>query len=105
MDLLDRQLDKLATGSHPFMMLGDFNIDLHELDTSVSMDFLQLCMSYGLFATINICIRVTPSSSKLIDNIFSNLFYSTPRLLLLMHQIILGFQQDLMFVLPKSQHQ
>ena len=27
MDLLDKQLEKLATSSHPFMMLGDFNID------------------------------------------------------------------------------
>ena len=65
MDLPDKQLEKLATGLQPFMMLGDFNIDLHELDTSVSMDFSQLCMSYGLFPTINICTRVTTSSSKI----------------------------------------
>ena len=77
MDLLDKQLEKLATSSHPFMMLGDFNIDLNQLHASVSMDFLQLFMSYGLFPTINICIRVTTSSSKLIDNIFSIFFFSS----------------------------
>ena len=60
MDLLDKQLEKLATSLYPFMMLGDFNIDLNELDMSVSMDFLQLCMPYGLFPTINICTRVPP---------------------------------------------
>jgi len=70
MDFLDKQLEKLANGSYPFMMLGDFNIELHELDTSVSMKSLQLCMSYGLFPTINIYTRATTSSSKLIDNIF-----------------------------------
>ena len=91
MDLLDKQLEKLPTGSHPFMMLWDFNIDLQELDTSVSMDFLQLCMSYGLFPTINICTRVTTSSSKLIDNIFSNLDFSAQRVIQV-YQIILGFQ-------------
>ena len=63
-------------------MLGDFNFDLHELDTNVSMDFLQLCMSYGLLPTINICTRVTSSSSKLIDNIFSNLVFSVPRVII-----------------------
>ena len=104
MDLLDKQLEKLATGSHLFMMLGDFNIHLHELDTSVSMDFLQLCMSHGSFPTINICTRVT--SSKLIDKFgfFPNLVFQFQELLLLMYQIILGFQQDLISVFPRSQH-
>jgi hypothetical protein len=60
------------------MMLGDFNIDLQDR----FYGFLQLCMSYGLFPTFNICTRVTISSSKLIDNIFSNLDFSAPRVII-----------------------
>ena len=40
MEIMDLQLEKQATSSHPSMMLGDLNIDLHELDTRVVMDFL-----------------------------------------------------------------
>ena len=81
MDLLDKQLEKLATGSHSFMMLRDFNINHHELDTSISMNFLQLFMSYGLFPTINMCTQATTSSPKLIDNVFSNLDFSAPKVI------------------------
>ena len=110
MDLLDKQLEKLATSSHPFMMLGDFNIDLSELDASVSIDFLQLCMSYGLFPTINICIQVTTSSSQLIDNIFSNLFFSAPRVIItdvsdhfgISTRFDLCIPQKLATIIPKS---
>ena len=39
MDFLYKQLEQLQTGSHPLMILWDFDIDLQELDMSVSMDF------------------------------------------------------------------
>ena len=70
MGLLEKQLEKLPTGSHPFFMLADFNIDLHDMNSNNHMDFLQLCMSYGLFPIINICTRVTALTSELLDNIF-----------------------------------
>jgi len=109
--LLDKQLEKLAAVSHKIIMLGDFNIDLHVLYAGVSMDFLKLCISYDLFPAINICRRVTTSSSSklffivAISNIFHIWFFQLQELLLLKYQIILGFQQDFIFVFPKSQHQ
>ena len=98
LDILEEQLDKLPTGSHPFFMLGDFNIDLNDMNSNTPMDFLQLCMSYSLFPTINICTRVTTLTAKLLDNILSNSNFQIQWLLLLMFLTILGFWQVLKIV-------
>ena len=72
MDLMDKQLEKLPIGSRPFIMLGDYNINLHDLGSNIPTEFWQLCLSYSLFPTINICTCVAASSSKLLkDNIFT----------------------------------
>ena len=76
MDILEEQLDKLPIGSHPFFMLRDFNIDLNDMNSNTPKDFLQLCMSYSLFPTINICTRVTTLTAKLLDNILFNYKFS-----------------------------
>ena len=72
LDILEEQLDKLPTDSHPFFMLGDFDIDRNDMNSNTPMDFLQLCMPYSLFPTINICTRVTTLAAKLLDKFFSN---------------------------------
>ena len=48
------------------------------MNSNTPMDFLQLCMSYSLFPTINICTRVTTLTAKLLDNILSNSKFSDP---------------------------
>ena len=98
MDIFEEQLDKPPIGSHPFFMLGDFHIDLNDMNSNIPMDFLQLCMSYCLFPTINICTCVTTLTAKLLDNILSNSNFQTQGLLLLMFLTILGFPQVLKFV-------
>ena len=70
MDLSEQQLEKLPARSHPFFLLRDFNIDLYDMNSNTPMDFLQICMSYGLFPIINICTCVTALTLKLLDNIF-----------------------------------
>ena len=58
-------------------VLGDFNIDLMKcpLDHNAS-NFVDINSSFGLFPLINSPTRVTPSSSTLIDNIFTNVLDS-----------------------------
>ena len=78
MDIFEEQLYKLPISWHPFFMLGDFHIDLNDMNSNIPMDFLQLCISYSLFPTINICTCVTTLTAKLLDNIFSNSKFSDP---------------------------
>ena len=68
--------------------MGDFNIDLshsieinssytshlnkNKIDNNNSDKFLNILSSYALSPCINIPTRVTPVSSTLIDNIFTN---------------------------------
>ena len=73
MDLLEKQLEKLPTGSHSFFLLGYFNIDLQDMNLNTPMDFLQLCMSYNLFPTINILYTCYS-----ISVIFTNLNFLDP---------------------------
>jgi hypothetical protein len=66
------QLAKVQISNNPCFVLGDFNINMLDMESLVTSQLLNLCMSYGLFTTINIPTRVSRTSAKLLDNIFSN---------------------------------
>jgi len=79
-ELLEEQLEKIPHRS-PIFIMGDFNIDL--LDNGSNTDrFLNLMISFGYIPAINISTRVTRTSSKCLDNIFSNYMSGGPSVLI-----------------------
>ena len=86
---LDKELDKISSENKHVYMMGDFNIDLSHSLQSISSNtyprrtenhvidnntnaFLNILSSYAFHPCINVPTRITPISSTLIDNIFTN---------------------------------
>ena len=86
---LDKELDKISSENKHIYMMGDFNIDLSHSLQSISSNtyprridnhvidnntnaFLNILSSYAFHPCINVPTRITPISSTLIDNIFTN---------------------------------
>ena len=88
LERIDEQLEKISRENKNIYLMGDFNIDLshsieinssytthlnkNKIDNNNSDTFLNILSSYALSPCINIPTRVTPVSSTLIDNIFTN---------------------------------
>lgn len=73
LELLEQQMDLLTRKNMPCFVCGDFNIDLKLLASNLkARNFLNLMLGYGMHPAVNICTRVTESSSSLIDNVFLN---------------------------------
>ena len=72
-NLFNNMLEKFFSEIHqnkPFILSGDFNIDLLNFDTfSPCANFVDLLLSYNILPTINKPTRVTSHSATLIDNI------------------------------------
>ena len=67
--------DKMYKNSKETILLGDFNIDLLKYEkNNETSNFVDTVLSYGHLPVINFPSRITPNSSTLIDNIFSNNF-------------------------------
>ena len=82
---IDEQLEKISRENKTIYLMGDFNIDLshyvetNSSDTTTHLNennnsdkFVNMLSSYALYPSIKIPTRVTPVSSTLIDNIFTN---------------------------------
>ena len=61
-DFLEKLLDKISTENKDVFLLGDYNMDLLKSDIKPISAFLETMTSN----------RVIPTSSTIIDNIFSN---------------------------------
>ena len=89
LESIDEQLEKISRENKSMYIMGDFNIDLtHSIENNSpyttthlnknksvnnnSDKFLNILSSYAFYPCINIPTRVTPVSSTLIDNIFTN---------------------------------
>ena len=88
LERIDEQLEKISRENKNIYLMGDFNIDLshsieinssytthlnkNKIDNNNSDKFLNILSSFALSPCINIPTRVTPVSSTLIDNIFTN---------------------------------
>lgn len=74
----ESMLDKLASLNTPYLVMGDFNIDLMKLlsadqnriDRNI-LQFLEGPLSYGLNPVCFVPSRIADTSFSLIDNIFS----------------------------------
>ena len=72
-DEISLLLDNLYHENKIIYLLGDFNINLLNVDTHVSTSaFVDVLYSHHLFPLISRPTRITPISATLIDNIFTN---------------------------------
>ena len=53
--------------------MGDFNLDLNDMASSTTVDFLSTMLAAGTLPTACIPTRLTETTASLIDNIFSSL--------------------------------
>ena len=73
--LFEKVMDKISYENKEFYLLGDFNLDLLQMDDDSKIDdFYNIISSNFLVPHITIPTRVTSTSKTLIDNIFSNNF-------------------------------
>ena len=100
---LHEQLAKVQISNNSCFVLGDFNINMLDMESSVTSQLLNLCMSYGLFPTINIPTRVSRTSAKLLDNIFSNSPFRSPRVLVNVESDHFGVFADFEVSIPKRE--
>ena len=71
-------LDKLNQTNKLLYIMGDFNINLLNVDThEQSGNFVESMFSYNLYPLITKPSTITPSTATLIDNIFCNSIEST----------------------------
>lgn len=81
LELLEQQLEMLNVSGCPSFIAGDFNIDMMVLSNRATTSLLNLMSSFGLFPGINICTRICNTSASLIDNIFTNVNFWKPGVL------------------------
>ena len=67
---LNDLLDTILKQSTELIIMGDFNINLMDIKSSVSLDFLSSMLAAGTLPSVCIPSRITESTSSLIDNIF-----------------------------------
>ena len=66
-------MERIDRENKPFVILGDFNLDLLKYDSHFDTDnFLDIMLSYRFQPHIVQPTRITDHSSTLIDNIFFN---------------------------------
>ena len=70
---LEEILDIILKRPCQLIMMGDFNINLMDLNSSASVDFLSTMLAEGTLPTTSIPTWVTNVTASLIDNIFSTL--------------------------------
>ena len=82
---LDNSLEQISRENKHIYLMGDYNIDLtssvhlknpntsaHENNCTNNNKFLDILSTYALSPCISKPTRITPTSSTLIDNIFTN---------------------------------
>jgi hypothetical protein len=70
---LKSTLDSLSSENKHIYLVGDFNINLLNVDNHIpSSDFIEMLFSNSFLPTINKPTRITKSSATIIDNIFVN---------------------------------
>ena len=68
-------LDQIKAEKKAAYLLGDYNINLLNVDThTASQDFVDIMFSHSFFPAITKPTRVTEKSATLIDNIFHNCY-------------------------------
>ena len=73
LEYMESTLQKLSKENKEVYICGDFNCDMLKVDQNNHYNkFYDLLASYSLFPTILLPTRVTPHSSTIIDNIFTN---------------------------------
>lgn len=74
-DYIDKTLSILKNSNKSVHIMGDFNINLLNIDScNLTRDFFETMLSYSLCSSIFRPTRITSHSATLIDNIFSNNF-------------------------------
>lgn len=74
-EYIDNTLSSLTNSNKSIHLMGDFNINLLNIETcSLTSDFFETMLSYSLCSSIFRPTRITTHSATLIDNIFSNNF-------------------------------
>ena len=68
---LHEQLAKVQTSNKTCFILSDFNINMLHIESLLTYQLLNLCLSYGLVHTINLPTRVSRTYATLLGNIFS----------------------------------
>ena len=70
---LEEILDIILKRPCQLIIMGDFNINLMDSNSSASVDFLSTMLAAGTLPSTSIPTRVTNVTASLIDNIFSTL--------------------------------
>ena len=74
-DYILQCLDQIKAEKKTAYLLGDYNINLLNVDThAASQDLVDIMFSYSFFSAITKPTRVTEKSVTLIDNIFHNCY-------------------------------
>ena len=70
---IEEILDIILKRPCQLIIMGDFNINLMDSNSSASVDFLSTMLSTGTLSTTSTIARVTNAIASLIDNIFYTL--------------------------------
>lgn len=70
---LESLLSDLTKNNQKFIIMGDFNIDVLDVNSPTTKYFFNLLNSFGLKWCINAPTRVTPTTETAIDNVISNI--------------------------------
>ncbi len=70
---LDQLLSEVSKKPHPFVVMGDFNIDVLDVNSPMTKRFGDLLKSFGLVWSVNSPTRVTDHSATAIDNVVTNM--------------------------------
>ena len=73
LQILDELLDLIRRRPCELILMGDFNLDLNDMASSTTVDFLSTMLAAGTLPTACIPTRLTETTASLIDNIFSSL--------------------------------
>ena len=75
---LNTQIENLINNNHEFILTGDFNIDLLQINNKNIIDkFFDNIISHCLYPAITLPARFSTSNCTLIDNIFCKLLQVT----------------------------
>ena len=72
-DFLEPFLEKISNENKDVFLIGDFNTDLINSDIEPISSFLDTITTNLFVLHITLPTRITPTSSTLIDNIYSNI--------------------------------
>ena len=79
---MECQLEKVPVSTYTCLVKGDLNVNLMLANDRSSQNLFNLMLSFDLYPSVNIPTRISESNATLIDNIFMNIGFSDPKVII-----------------------